>query len=74
MGLQIIVSVLKTVEIPKLHKIGYGVCSFRSMRLCFGVFNGIKGQIIQSKATIRGVDMSLNIFCEARKHVKNECE
>ena len=71
---RIIVSVHDPVEIPKLHNIGFGVCSFRSMRLCFGVLNEIKSQIIQRKTTIRGVEMRLNIFCEASKHVKNEYE
>ena len=77
MGPQIIVSVHEPVEIPKPHKIGFGVCSFRSMRLLkqeslFWGFEWDKRSDNPEKNNNRGVEVSLNIFCEARKHVKNE--
>ena len=45
--------------------------------VCFGVLNEMKGQIIQRKTAIPGIQETLNIFCEwllARKHVKMKNE
>ena len=63
MGPQIIVSAHAPVEIPKPHRIGLGYAVLE-VGVCFGVLNGMKGQIIQIKTTIRGVEVSLNIFFE----------
>ena len=43
-----IVSVYAAVEITKPYKIGLG-CAFLEVGVCFGVLNGMKGQIIQKK-------------------------
>ena len=51
------------VEITKPHKIGLGYTVVEA-RVCFGVLNGMKGQIIQKKTAIRGIEVSLHIFCE----------
>ena len=71
---QIIVSAHAPVEITKPHKIELGYTVLEA-GVCFGVLNGMKGQIIHRKTAMRGIEVSLNIFCEwlqARKHVKNE--
>ena len=54
MGPQIIVSAHAPVEITKPHKVGlrYAVLG---ARVCFGVLNGMKDQIIQRKTVIRGI-------------------
>ena len=68
MSRQIIVSVHAPVEITKSHKIGLGYAVLEA-GVCFGILNGMKDQM-------KGVEVSLNIFCEwlqARKYVKNEC-
>ena len=75
MSPQIIVSAHAPVEITKPHKIGLGYTVLEA-GVCFGVLNGMKGQIIQRKTAIQGIEVSLNIFCEwlqPSKHVKNEC-
>ena len=72
---QIIVSAHAPVEITKPHKRGLGY-PVVEVGVCFGVLNGMKGQIIQRKTAIRGIKVSLNIFygwLEACKHVENEC-
>ena len=60
---QIIVSAHAPVEITKPHKIGLGYAVLEA-GVCFGVLNGMKGQIIQRKTTIRGIEVSLDIFCD----------
>ena len=45
MGPQIIVSAHAPAEITKPHKIGLGYTVFEA-EVCFGVLNGMKGQII----------------------------
>ena len=70
----IIFSVHTPVERIKLHKIVLR-CGVLESGLCFGVLNGMKGQTIQRKTTIPGIEVSFKIFCdwlEAHKHVKNE--
>ena len=72
MGPKIIVSAHAPVEITKPHKIGLGHAVLEA-GACFGVLNGMKGQIIQRKTAIRDTEKTLNIFCEwlwARKHMK----
>ena len=54
MGSQIIVSVHTLVEIPKPHKIGLGYAVLEA-RVCFGLLNGMKGQIIQIKTIIGAI-------------------
>ena len=51
-----------SVEITKPHEVGlrYAVLE---VGVCFGVLNGMKGQIIQTKTAIRSIEVS-NIFCE----------
>ena len=74
MSPQIIASVHAPVEITKLRKIGLG-CAVLQAGVCFGVLNGMKGQIIQGKTAVQGTELRINIFCEwlqASKHVKNE--
>ena len=51
---QIIVSAHAPVEIAKPHKIGLGYPVFEA-GVCFGVLNGMKGQIIQRKTAIQVV-------------------
>ena len=63
MGPQIVVSVHAPVEILKPHRIGL-VYAVLEAGVCFGVLNGMKGQIIQRKTTIRGIEVSLDIFCD----------
>ena len=63
MGPQIIVSVHAPVEIPKRYKIGLGYAVLE-VGVCFRVLNGIKGQIIQRKTAMQGIEVSLNIFRE----------
>ena len=50
-------------EIKKTHKIGLGYAVLEA-GVCFGVLNGMKGQIIQKKTVIQGIEVSHNIFCE----------
>ena len=74
MSPQIIVSAHAPVEITKPHKVGSRYAVLEA-GLCSGVLNGIKAQMIQTKTAIRGIEMSLNIFCEwfyASKHVRNK--
>ena len=59
----IIVSAHATVAIAKPHKIGLGYAVLEA-GACSGVLNEMKGQIIQRKTAIRGIEVSLNIFCE----------
>ena len=61
MGPQIIVSAHAPVEITKPHKVGlrYAVLG---ARVCFGVLNGMKDQIIQRKTVIRGIEVSLSYY------------
>ena len=56
-------SVHARVEITKPHKIGLRYAVLEA-GVCFGVLNGMKGQIIQRKAAIQGIKVNLNIFCE----------
>ena len=63
MNPQIIVSAHAPVEIIKPHKIGLGYTVLEA-GVCFGVFNGMKGQIMQRKTAIRGIEVSLDIMCE----------
>ena len=59
----IIVSVYAVDEIKKTHKIGLGYAVLEA-GVCFGVLNGIKGQIIKKKTATQGIKMNLNIFRE----------
>ena len=61
MGSQIIAHA--PVELTKPHKVGLRYAVLEA-GVCFGVLNGMKGQIIQRKIAIRGIKVSLNIFCE----------
>ena len=61
MGPQIIVSAHVQIEITKPHKIGLNYAILEA-GVCFGVLNGMKGQIIQIKTAIRGIEVSLNVF------------
>ena len=63
MSPQITVSAHAPVEITKPHRIGLGYTVLEA-GVCSGVLNGIKCQIIQRKTAIRGIEVSLNIFCE----------
>ena len=63
MSPQIVVSRHAPVEITKPHKIELGYTVLEA-GVCFGVLNGTKGQIIQRKTAIPGIEVSLNIFCE----------
>ena len=57
---------------PHKEVLGYAVLE---IGVCFGVLNGMKGQIIQREAVMSDIELSLNIFCEwlqTRKHGKNE--
>ena len=60
---QVIVSAHAPVEITKPHMIELGYTVLEA-GVCFGVLNGMKGQIIQRKTAIQGIEVSLNIFCE----------
>ena len=74
MSPEIIASVHAPVEITKPRKIGLGYAVLEA-GVCFRVLNGMKGQIIQGKTAVQGIEVSINIFCEwlqASKHVKNE--
>ena len=63
MSPQIIVSLHAPVEITKPHKIGLGYTVLEA-GVCFGVLNRMKGQTIQRKTAMRGIEVSPNIFCE----------
>ena len=63
MGPQIIVSAHGPVEITKPHKVRLRYTVLEA-GVCFGILNGMKVQIIHRKTVIRGVEVSLNIFCE----------
>ena len=74
MGPQIIVSVYAPVEITKTHEIGLRFAVLEA-GFCFGFLYGLKSQTIQKKTAIRGIEVSLNIFCEwlkTRKPVKHD--
>ena len=58
---QTIVSVHPPVEITKLDKKGLKYAVLEA-GLCFGVLNRMKGQIIQKKTAIQGIEVSFNIF------------
>ena len=49
-------------EIKKPHKIGLGSAVLEA-GVCFGVLNGMKGQIIQKKTEMQGTEVNLDIFC-----------
>ena len=49
-------------EIKKTHKIGLGYAVLEA-GVCFGVLNGMKGQIIQKKTAMQGTEVNLDIFC-----------
>ena len=63
MGPQITVSAHALVKIRKPNKIGLGY-EVLEAGVCFGVLNGMKGQIIQRKKAIRGIEVNLDIFSE----------
>ena len=48
---QVIVSAHAPIEITKPHKIELG-CSVLEAGVCFGVLNGMKGQIVQRKTAM----------------------
>ena len=48
---QVIVSAHAPVEITKPHKIGLGYAILEA-GVCFGVLNGMKGQIIRRKTAL----------------------
>ena len=60
---QVIVSAHAPVEITKPHKIGLGYTVLEA-GVCFGVLNGMKGQIIQRKTATRDIEVNLIIFYE----------
>ena len=60
MGSQIIVSAHIPVEIIKPHKVGLRYTVLEA-GVCFGVLNGMKGQIIQRKTVIRGIEVFLYV-------------
>ena len=60
---QITVSAHAPVEITKPLRVGLRY-SVLEAGVCFGFLNEIKGQIIQKKTAIRGIEKSLNIFWE----------
>ena len=49
-------------EIKQTHKIGLGYAVLEA-GVCFGVLNGMKGQIIQKKTEMQGTEVNLDIFC-----------
>ena len=51
MSPQIIVSARAPVEIAKPHKIGFGYTVLEA-GVCYGVLNGMKGQIIHRKTAM----------------------
>ena len=51
------------VEIKKPCKTGLGYAVLE-VGVCFGVLNGMKGQMIRRKKRIRGIVVSLNIFSD----------
>ena len=62
MDSQIIVAAHVPVEITKPHKVRLRYTVWEA-EVCFGVLNGMKGQIIQKKkkkSAIRGTEESLN--------------
>ena len=63
MGPQITGSAHALVERTKPYKIGLGN-EVLETGVCFGVLNGMKGQIIQRKKAIWGIEVSRNIFSE----------
>ena len=67
MDSQIIVAAHVPVEITKPHKVRLRYTVWE-VEVCFGVLNGMKGQIIQKKkkknSAIRGIEESLNTLCE----------
>ena len=63
MGSQIIVPAHAPVEITKPHKVGLSY-EVLEAGVYFGVLNGMKGQIIQRKTAMQGMEVSLSIFCE----------
>ena len=67
MDSQIIVAAHVPVEITKPHKVRLRY-TVREAEVCFGVLNGMKGQIIQKKkkkkSAIRGTEESLNTLCD----------
>ena len=60
---QISVSAHAPVEITKCRKVGLSH-AISEARVCFGVLNGMKGQISQRKTAIRAIEVSLNTSCE----------
>ena len=66
MDSQIIVAAHVPVEITKPHKVRLRYTVWEA-EVCFGVLNGMKGQIIQKKkknSAIRGIEESLNTLCD----------
>ena len=57
------VSAHAPVVITKPHKVGLRYAVLEA-EVCFGVSNGMKSQIIQRKTAVRGIEVSLNVFCE----------
>ena len=51
------------VEITKRQTLGLRYAAIKA-GVTSGVLNGMKGQIIQRKTAIRGIEVCLNIFCE----------
>ena len=60
-GLQVIVSAHALVEITKPHKVGLRYAVVET-GVCFGVLNGMEGQLIQRKTAIRDIEVSLNCY------------
>ena len=50
------------MQIIKPYKIGLGYAVLPA-GVCFGVLNGMKGQIIKKKTAMQGIEVKLNIFC-----------
>ena len=58
MGPQIIVSAHAPVDITKPYKVGFRYAVLE-VGFCFGVLNGMEGQIIESNTRCRSVEVSL---------------
>ena len=67
MSPQIIVSGHAPIEITKPHKIGLGYTVLEA-GVCFGILNGMKGQIIQRKTAIRGIEVVSIYFVSGCRH------
>ena len=68
MSPQIIVSAHAPIEITKPCKIGLGYTVLEA-GVCFGILNGMKGQISQRKTAMRSVEVASIYFVRGCRHV-----